>query len=264
MRAGHGRGVGLEGVEVGKVEELRIAFGAAPDPEAFITEHSGLPGPRGNIELAQAVADVGTERLFRKLLRWDPGRAPVNTPEELLPVCGVVGFGRLVAEGRTDLVPELRAFASDPRWRTREAVAMALQRWGRADMRGLLAEMRRWTRGNRLEQRAAAAGLCEPDLLTSARAARAVLDILDRITRSVAAAADRRDDAFKVLRQGLGYCWSVAVAALPDEGLDRLDEWMRSEDPDVRWIMRENLKKRRLVTIAGDRLQGWQKAVGAG
>jgi hypothetical protein len=249
---------------VGKVDELRAAFRAAPDPEAFIVEHSNLPGPRGNLELAFAVAEEGNERLFRRLLRWGPDVAPVNTPEEFLPVCGLVGLGRLVGEGRIALVPTLRTFASDPRWRTREAVAMGLQRWGRADMRGLLAEMRRWSTGNRLEQRAAAAGLCEPDLLRASRDVRSVLVILDTITRSVATGTDRRQEPFRVLRQALGYCWSVAVAALPAEGLDRLEPWMRSEDPDVRWIMRENLKKRRLVAVAGDRLIGWRSRVGAG
>jgi hypothetical protein len=42
----------------------------------------------------------------------------------------------------------------------------------------------------------------------------------------------------------------------------RLDRWMRSEDADVRWIMRENLKKRRLIAVAGDRVEGWQALVG--
>ncbi len=239
-----------------KADDLRLAFRSASDPVAFITEHSGLPGPRGNLELVQTVADEGNERLFRDFLRWDPDRAPTNTPEELLPVCGLVGLGRLVAEGRTDLVPELRRFASDPRWRAREGVAMALQRWGAVDMRALVPEMRRWTSGNRLEQRAAVAALCEPALLRKRRDARAVLSILDRVTRSIQSAPDRRDEAFRVLRQTLGYGWSVAVAALPDEGLDRLERWMRTTDPDVGWVMRENLKKRRLSTIAGDRFSG--------
>ena len=47
----------------------------------------------------------------------------------------------------------LRTLASDPRWRIREAVAMALQRWGDADMAGLLAAMADWAAGNPLEQR---------------------------------------------------------------------------------------------------------------
>lgn len=246
---------------VNKADELRATFLQASDPEAFIRSHSNLPGPRGNLELAQVVADEGDEALFRSLVAWTPDLAPENTPEGFLPVCGVVGFGRLVAEGRTDLVPEIRAFSEDPRWRVREAVAMGLQRWGREDMRHLLAEMRRWAGGSLLERRAVVAALCEPDLLRVPRDARRVLDLLDRITRSVTRERDRHREEFRVLRQALGYGWSVGVASLPDEGIARLDRWMTSEDPDVRWIMRENLKKRRLTSVAADHVDRWSALV---
>ncbi len=52
-----------------------------------------------------------------------------------------------------------------------------------------------------------------------------------------------------MLRKGLGYCWSVAVAALPEPGKARMERWLASDDPDVRWIMRENLKKARLQRL---------------
>lgn len=242
---------------MGKVEELRRAFRRAKDPQAFIREHSNLPGPRGNLELAQAVADEGDEALFRRLVAWGPDRAPENTPAGFLPVCGLVGIGRLVAEGTVDLASELKASAEDPRWRVREAVAMGLQRWGRADMKGLIAEMRRWAGGSLLERRAVVAALCEPDLLDDAPDARRVLALLDRITRSVTRERDRRREEFRVLRQALGYGWSVAVAALPEEGIARLDVWMISDDPDVRWIMRENLRKRRLAAVASGEMDRW-------
>jgi hypothetical protein len=240
-----------------KVDDLRLAFRSSGDPKAFITEHSGLPGPRGNLELAAAVAEEGDEALFQRLVRWTVDRAPVNTPEEFLMVCGVVGFGALVAQGHLDLVPRLRAFASDPRWRTREAVAMGLQRWGKADMAGLVAEMWAWANGNRLEQRAAAAALCEPVLLRDEDHCRAVLEILDHITRSITGAPDRRDDEFRVLRQALGYCWSVAAAASPEVGIPVLGTWMGSTDADVRWVMRENLKKKRLLRIDIAPIEEW-------
>ena len=95
---------------------------------------------------------------------------------------------------------------------------MALQRWGDADMDALLAAMTDWAAGNPWEQRAAAAALCEPRLLKQPEHAAAVLRILDEITASIPQVTDRKSDAFKTLRQGLGYCWSVAVAALPDDG----------------------------------------------
>jgi hypothetical protein len=59
-------------------------------------------------------------------------------------------------------------------------------------------------------------------------------------------ANDRKSEAFKALRKGLGYGWSVAVVACPEASEPLLEKWFASEDPDVRWIMKENLKKERL------------------
>lgn len=232
-----------------KTDDYRKTLRALHDWDTFLLSHSNLPGPRGNLELAQAAADEGTEQQFLCWAALDAEQAPVNTPGEFLAFCGVVGLGRLLAEGRRDLLPLLRTRASDARWRTREAVAMALQRWGDADMDALLDEMQRWAAGTPLEQRAAAAALCEPRLLREAHHARLVLGVLDTITASLLAAEDRRSEGLKILRQGLGYCWSVAVAALPTVGKPLMEEWLASADTDVRWIMRENLKKNRLVRM---------------
>jgi hypothetical protein len=235
-----------------KIDTYRQILRTLDDWEPFLLAESGLPGPRGNIELAQAVADEGDETLFLRLISFDAARAPTNTPEEFLAFCGVIGLGRLVAEGRRDLLPILRACASDPRWRMREGVAMALQRWGRVDMAGLLAEMELWSRGGFLEQRAAAAALCEPALLHDASDAERTLQILDSITKDLEQAQDRRGEPFQALRKGLAYCWSVAVAALPEVGKPMMERWMASPDRDVRWIMRQNLQKQRLVRIDPD------------
>ncbi|MCX6029183.1 MAG: HEAT repeat domain-containing protein [Chloroflexi bacterium] len=256
-------------------EIYRSALCALPssDWEPYLLAHANLPGPRGNLELAQAVADMGTEVQFRRWAVLGPDVAPENTPECFLAVCGVVGLGAILARrggfasinapttvdeepamhGRSAAaqenppLPILRALASDPRWRIREAVAMALQRWGDADMAALLAEMAVWATGNPWEQRAAAAALCEPRLLKKPEHAAAVLSILDQITATIKQVTDRKSDAFKTLRQGLAYCWSVAVAALPDTGKPLMEKWLASPDPDIRWIMAENLKKNRLA-----------------
>jgi hypothetical protein len=243
---------------VGKVERYRERLRSLEDWEPFLLAESNLPGPRGNIELGQAVADEGTPGLFDRLLRWDASRAPYGSREEFLAFCGTIGLGRLAAEGREDVLPRLRTLASDPRWRVREAVAMALQRLGAADMRTLIAECRRWARGNDLERRAAAAGLCEPALLTRARDVRDVLTILDRITEALVGSERRRDDGFLALRKGLAYCWSVAVAADPDAGRPLMERWMRSPDPDVRWVMRQNLGKRRLLAAGDEWVTSWR------
>ena len=139
---------------------------------------------------------------------------------------------------------------------------MALQRWGRADMDGLLREMTSWAEGSPLEQRAAAAGLCEPDLLRHREHVRSVLGILDRITASILSRADRRDDGFKALRKALGYCWSVSMAADPQVGAPYLERWLDSEDRDVIWIVRSNLRKARLSRATPELAARWRSQLG--
>jgi hypothetical protein len=229
-----------QGGNVTKAESYRKTLRALQDWDSFLLQESGLPGRRANLELAQAVADEGSASYFQHLLTFDPETAPTNTPHEFLAFCGVVGLGRLLAQGQAEVMTTLRRHASDARWRIREAVAMALQRLG---------AMAGWSTGNLLEKRAAAAALCEPALLSHEPHARRVLRLLDKITASVTEMEDRKSPEFKTLRKGLGYCWSVAVAAFPEEGKPLMEKWLASTDRDVLWIMRQNLKKKRLLRM---------------
>ena len=223
------------------------------DWEPYLLSHSNLPGPRGNLELAHVAAQEGTQEQFRRWAALTPDEAPENTPKAFLAFCGVLGLGALLARAgdRESILPVLRRLASDPRWRIREAVATGLQLWGDADFAGLLTEMEAWAAGNYYEQRAAAAALCEPRLLSDRNRVLAVLDILDHITEQIAAAppVDRKTEPFRTLRQALGYCWSVAVAADPATGVPAFQRWLSHEDIDVRWIMRENLGKKRIGAL---------------
>jgi hypothetical protein len=231
---------------MGRVEEYRQALREFAEWEPFLLEHSGLPGPRGNLELAAAVAEEADAATLRRWAALGPSQAPSGSAEEFLPVCGVVGFGRLLAEGDRAVLTDLRRLADDPRWRIREAVAIALQRFGDADFERLLHEMRRWARGTALERRAAVAALCEPRLLQESYRVRNVLVLLDGVTAQLPELGDRRSVEFGTLRKTLGYAWSVAVVALPQEGKPRFEHLLESDDPDIRWIVRENLRKKRL------------------
>ena len=235
---------------MGRVADYRATLRGLADWDEYLRRESGLPGPRGNLELAHAVADVGDAALFERYRALDATVAPANTPDEFLTFCGVLGLGKLAAQGDTTALAKLRGHAADPRWRVREAAATALQLYGDADMAGLVTLMEEWARGSRLEQRAAVAALCEPRLLRDEAVAARVLRVLDGITATLVAAADRRTDEYRVLRQALGYGWSVAVAAAPGIGLPTLDRWLTSAAPDVQWVMRENLKKKRLERAA--------------
>ena len=250
---------------MGKIDDYARALDRLDDPEPYLLEHSGLPGPRGNIELGLAAARVCDAVQLRRWAALDAQAAPTGGAGEFLAFCGVVGLGRLLAEGDASALGELRTHANDARWRVREAVAMALQRWGADDFHALATTMADWAHGSWLERRAAAAALCEPVLLTDPQRVRAVLAVLDEATGGVTAAGpdERRSDAFKALRKGLGYCWSVAVAAAPEEGRPAFEALVarveRSGDRDLRWIARENLRKRRLERLDA----GWVETLRA-
>lgn len=229
-----------------KSESYRVALSSLDDWDDYLMQESGLPGPRGNLELVQVVAGMGTEAQFKHWLTFDASRAPTNNPKEFLAVCGAVGLGRLIAAGKKKYLKTLRACASDPRWRMREGVAMALQRWGDQDFGAVIDEMETWRDGSLYEQRAIAAALCEPRLLKNPAQVKRVLKLLDGITRDFAKTKHRKSDDFIALKKGLSYCWSVAVAASPDDGKRAMEKWFRSDDPEVRAVMRENLKKDRL------------------
>ncbi len=207
---------------------------------AYLAKHSGLPGPRANLELVAAVAEEGDADVLWKLSASE---------DEYLALCGTAGLGRIALLEPETVMSWLRKQASDPRWRVREGVAMALQRIGRDDMPMLLAAMRQWMDGDPFVQRAVVAGLCEPPILKDNGEVVQVLEILDHVTESVASSTERRGEGFRVLRQALGYGWSVAAAAAPDNAVPYLGKWLRSSDKDVAWIMQSNLGKSRMAPV---------------
>jgi hypothetical protein len=222
------------------------------DPESikdYLLSHSGLPGPRSNLELAYAAAEIVPSTLYSPWLEFSPVEVPENTPQVFLVVIAIMALGREIAKGDSEEFIRLHKFAADPRWRIREAVAMALQYIGRKNWALLLEELNRWIEDDPLVMRAVAAGLCEPDLLINESHAHQVLDFLQKITERFVSIPDRKTDAVRTLRQGLGYCWSVAIVAAPEYGKSLFEGLTISPDPDVKWIVRENLKKNRLIKM---------------
>ncbi len=205
--------------------------------EPYLKANSGLPGPRANLELVTAVGEEADADLLWRLSA---------SSDEFLALSGTAGLGRLAATEPDTVLPWLKELAEDPRWRVREGVVIALQRLGQKSMSQLITAMEVWSKGVPLVQRAAAAGLCEPALLKKPDEVRRVLLILDHVTRSMAATRDRKHEGFRVLRQAMGYCWSVAAAANPAAARPLFVKWLRSSDPDISWVMKSNLGKARL------------------
>lgn len=231
------------------VDEYRRQLRREKNWTGYLKLHSNLPGPCANLELVKAVAEEGDRVLFGTLTSA-AAVVPANTPEEFLVVCGIVGLGRLAAEGDGSVLSTLQVFAGSPSRRIHKAVAMALQRLGDEDFDQLLEVCGKWIGGSYLEKRAVVAAIAEPRLLTSTEHARSVADLVDRATLSVAEAGDDRTaPALRTLRQTLGYAWSVIVAAYPETGKQVFEKWFRSSDPDVQWIVQENLKRKRIAHL---------------
>jgi hypothetical protein len=227
----------------------------------YLLAHSNLPGPRGNLELAVAFAELAEdcyekdpERVWNFCLNLtdvSAAEAPVNDPKEFLPFCGTCALGAIGSVSPAvyhQALARLRALASDPRWRTREAVAMGIQKLIEREGEKTLKELEgRIVTGTWLTMRAVAAGVAEPALLHNKNTARQALALHKQIFDRLLSGNERKTEAFKVLRKGLGYSLSVVVAAIPEEGFEYMRLLVESPDKDIRWILKENLKKNRLL-----------------
>ncbi|GAA3023689.1 HEAT repeat domain-containing protein [Microbacterium dextranolyticum] len=207
---------------------------------AFLTENSGLPGPRANLALLHDVALAAGPAEIEALLH-DGGEYPV--------MCAAAALA-LRAQDPLDAA-HARSLATDGRWRVREGVATGLQLLGNSDLGALIETVGVWVDDpNPLVMRAAIAAICEPRLLRTPNGAAAALDCCRRATAHLVGipASVRRSDDVRTLRQALGYCWSIAVAADPAAGLSMFQA-LDTTDPDVAWIVRENQRKKRLAAL---------------
>jgi len=106
--------------------------------------------------------------------------------------------------------------------------------------------------GDLLEIRAAAAAVADPPLLRGGEIALRGLalqqSILDQVMHTPVEA--RKSEPFKILRKGLGFTLGVVVCAAPEAGFSLLQSMVEVDDHGVLWILREDLKKRRLSRLA--------------
>jgi hypothetical protein len=100
--------------------------------EPFLLAESGLPGPRGNLELAQVVADEGDEAMFAHWRTFDAQQAPANSPYEFLAFCGPAAGGRSPGCAPDAACVRFRFTLAHPQGRSDGAPALGARRYGRA------------------------------------------------------------------------------------------------------------------------------------
>jgi hypothetical protein len=231
--------------------------------EFYLREQSRLPGTRANLELvydfsyllAALMPEHSDEvRPFLDYLVSTENKKVVgNTPSEFVVLCGLVAYGACAAVRsgwRSEVFELLERYACSTCWRIREGVATAFQRLlGAAPQDTMNFLILLASQGNYLQQRAAVASVAEPHLLNSPDIIYMAMDIqqivLERLHASPA--NDRKREDFRVLRQALGYTLSVITAASPTKGFAHMRDCATWNDADITWILRENLKKKRLA-----------------
>jgi hypothetical protein len=182
------------------------------EPDALrelLVSLSGLPGPRLNLELTAAFADAiearGPERApWALLYQWaelSPVQAPTNHPTEILPFAALRALGALCADAtqaeRGRILATLEAHARSRRWRTREAVAMALQRVGERDFELLQQVLEPWAEASCLyKRRALLAALAHPPLLADPARAEWALGLADGVLCEFARSTERGAEAW--------------------------------------------------------------------
>jgi hypothetical protein len=230
--------------------------------EYYLREQSRLPGTRANLELVNSLSNLLTaivpeqpDQVWMLLnyLVQDEKTVVSNTPDEFVVLCGVVSFGACATvrpEWHIEIFDMLQRFASSSSWRVREGVSMALQR--------LLAVMPQETieflielatNGNCFQQRASIAAIAEPALLQTPAMTDAALVIQRLVLKRlyVLPVGIRKHEDVRSLRQSLGYTLSVVTAAAPEKGFALMRDCAGWGDSDINWILRENLKKKRLA-----------------
>ena len=75
---------------MGKRQVYADHLAAIDDWDAYLKAESGLPGPRGNLELAAAFVDIASRSLILRYAALEEEEAPENSPMGFLAFCGVV------------------------------------------------------------------------------------------------------------------------------------------------------------------------------
>lgn len=164
-------------------------------------------------------------------------------------MCAAAAVGRHADDAEFGL--KAHGLASNELWRVREGVAIGLQLLGDIAPAALSSIVLSWADDpSPWVQRAAVAAICEPRLLRDPEAAATAIEVCERATHRLHAlpADRRRQPDGRTLRQALGYCWSVAVAADPAPGLAAF-RGLDTTDPDIAWIVNQNRRKKRLSVL---------------
>ncbi|MFC2084069.1 hypothetical protein ACFLS9_03350 [Bacteroidota bacterium] len=225
------------------IRELKSIIDDPIRLEKFIVKNSNLPGPRVNLELAFALAEIYND--LDVLLKWaeiTEDQADVNNPRSFLAFCAAVCLGKMYTKNKDrKTILLLKKLTNDGRWRMREAVAFGFQYIGEQNFNEIKSIFSEWIKdSNNLEKRAILVSLAHPKFLNEDNA-KFCFEITDIVLKQM-----DRENNFDVLNKGLNFTISVFVDADPKPGFSFIKKWI-GNDKVIDRIMKENLKKNRLI-----------------
>ena len=212
----------------------------ASDWPTYLGERSGLPGPRANLTLVAEAARTANEETIEVLFA-DGG--------EYQMVCAAAAIG--IHANDSGFLDKAHALSSNEMWRVQEGVIIGLQLLGDNSPQELERIVELWADDpDPFVKRVAVASICEPRLLKVPELATAAIRTCQRTTDFIAGLSkeELKSEAIRKLRQALGYCWSVAIVANPDSGLRAFRD-LDTSDANVAWVVKQNLKKKRLSNL---------------
>jgi len=236
--------------------------------EFYLRENSRLSGARANLELANDVGYLLAASLTRHpdtvrslishFVNGDQKNGTSNATSEFVTLCGIIASGACAAveaTWRADTFDLIYCHTSSPHWRVREGIAIAYQHLLTAVPEETAERLVSLAReGNYFQQCAAITAIAEAPMLyisdvlrTALHLQRIVLERLHDAPLSV-----RKGEDFRALRRTSGYTLSVITAAAPEQGFALMRECATWNDADIIWVLRENLKKKRLAKFVED------------
>jgi len=216
----------------------------------YLKENSKLPGPRANLELLYQFIENATDSEIHNCMSIEDS-VTLNSPSEFVLFCGVAALIKRTAMLHGTVNIDLSKYSNHASWRVRESVCIGFQRsktyLSPEEMMKYLSKLKN---GSALDKRAYFATLCDPILINDYVQPSVVLNDLLDVTVDCFNMSDKLDSELTVLRKALGYCFSVAICAdeaIGKQTFEKLLDYTQSKH--ILWIVKENLKKNRLIKL---------------
>lgn len=235
--------------------------------------HSGLPGTRANLTLANAFAvecaarGKAVDELIFTMVDLHPDVARGATEHEFLPLCAVLAIGARGAKDpavRARAIQALHDSSEDARFRVRDAIPVALARIGEKMGDALVTSMEAWTDGF-FQAAAVLLSFGDVAFLSATSDGDAIVARMDEAFRLAkdAPRSAARYPGYKALIDALGVGPASVATKYGPPVFEMLARWTKTDTPELRRAIEQNLASKKLLGRYADEMARVRGALGA-